>query len=79
MEPALPKHPTTPLASGQINHDQLAVELVEPDNHPPVVRINWPAAASIATPANYPAIAAAVTKIIAESATALARWKAHGR
>jgi hypothetical protein len=37
--------------------------------------VNWPAAATIATPADYPAIAAAITRIIAESATALARWK----
>ena len=72
-------HPTTPLASTQINHDQLTVELVEPDAMPAVVRIIWPATPTGATPANYPAVAAAITRLIAESATALARWKAHGR
>jgi hypothetical protein len=43
---------------------------------PAVVRIAWPAKPTECTPANYPAIAATITKIIAESATALARWKA---
>ena len=72
-------HPITPLASAQINHDQLTVELVEPDAMPALVRIIWPAKPTVATPANYPAVAAAITRLIAESATALARWKAHGR
>jgi hypothetical protein len=71
--------PITPLASAQINHDHLKVELVEPDRLPAMVRIVWPAKPTVATPANYPAVAAAITRIIAESATALARWKAHGR
>ena len=72
----MPNHPTTPLASGQFNHDHLSVELVEPPDMPAVVRIAWPAKPTECTPANYPAIAATITKIIAESATALARWKA---
>ncbi|MFL6044454.1 MAG: hypothetical protein ACJ72M_04980 [Propionibacteriaceae bacterium] len=33
----------TPLASNQINHDQLKVELVEPDTMPAIVPIVWPA------------------------------------
>jgi hypothetical protein len=70
---------TTPLASSKINHDHLKVELVEPDSMPAIVRIVWPAKPTVATPANYPAVAAAITQLIAESATALARWKAHGR
>jgi hypothetical protein len=68
------------LAAGLINsHDRLTVELIQPADTPPIVAINWPAAATIATPASYPAVAAAITRLIAESATALARWKAHGR
>ena len=27
-------HPITPLTSGQVNHDHLSVELVEPDGMP---------------------------------------------
>jgi hypothetical protein len=40
-------HPITPLASAQINHDQLKIELVEPDTMPAMVRIVWPAAPTI--------------------------------
>ena len=50
----MPKHPTTPLASAQINHDQLAVELVEPDGMPAMVRIVWPAAPTIVDPKRFP-------------------------
>jgi hypothetical protein len=70
-------HQRTDLAAGPINgSDRLLIELIQPPDAPPMVAINWPAAATIATPANYPAVAAAITKIIAESATALARTKA---
>jgi hypothetical protein len=30
-------HPTAPLAPGQVNHDHLIIELVEPDGMPAVV------------------------------------------
>jgi hypothetical protein len=45
---------------------------------PAVVRINWPRRPTTAAAAHYPAVAAAIVKIIAESATALARHKAGG-
>ena len=38
----MPHHPITPLASAQINHDHLKVELVEPDKMPAMVRIVAP-------------------------------------
>ena len=70
----------TDLAAGTINgSDRLLVELIEPVGQPPIVAITWPAKTTVTTPANYPAVAAAITRLIAESATALARWKAHGR
>jgi hypothetical protein len=72
----LPNHPTTPLAGGQINHDRLLVELIQPTDAPAFIAVSWPGAATVVTPASYPATAAAITRIIAESATALARWKA---
>jgi hypothetical protein len=76
----LPKHRTTPLAHGQItNHDEITVTLVQPIDSLAFIAVNWPAAPTIATPANYPVVAAAITRLIAESATALARWKAEGR
>jgi hypothetical protein len=70
----------TDLASGAINGtDRITVQLHQPIDSPAFIAVYWPAAATIATPANYSAVAATITKIIAESATALARWKAHGR
>jgi hypothetical protein len=72
-------HQRTDLAAGTINgHDRLTVELIQPADTPSFVAINWPAAATIATPANYPAVAATIVRIIAESATSLARHKAGG-
>ena len=70
-------HQRTDLAAGPINNsDRLTVELIRPVDAPPIVAINWPTAATIATPANYPAVAEAITRIVAESAGALARWAA---
>jgi hypothetical protein len=69
-------HQRTDLAAGLINvHDRLLVELIQPTDAPLFVAINWPTAATICTPTNYPAATAAITRIIAESATALAGWK----
>jgi hypothetical protein len=73
-------HQRTDLADGAINgSNRLHVELIQLADTPAFIAVNWPTAAIIATPANYPAVAAAITRLIAESATALARWKAHGR
>jgi hypothetical protein len=73
-------HRSTRLASGAINGaDRLIVELVKPPDLPAFVRIVWPHKTTIAQPANYPAMAAAITKIIAESATGLAQIKAWRR
>jgi hypothetical protein len=70
---------TTELASGAIiGADEPSVQLIQPDGMPAVVRINWPLRPTTAAAAHYPAVAAAIVKIIAESATALARHKAGG-
>jgi hypothetical protein len=70
----------TDLARGTINGgDELTIQLIRPADMPPIVAITWPAKPTVCTPASYPAVAAGITRIIAESATALARWKAHGR
>jgi hypothetical protein len=76
----LPNHPTTPLASGAIsNHDEITVILIEPtDGTPPLVRVHWPLRPTTAAATHYPAEAAAIVRIIAESATALARHRAGG-
>ena len=70
----------TELASGHItNHDEITVILIEPtDGTPPLVRVHWPLHPTTAAATHYPAVAAAIVRIIAESATALARHKAGG-
>jgi hypothetical protein len=72
-------HPITPLASAQINHDHLKVELVEPDTMPAMVRIVWPDALTIVNPKHFPDTAATVARLFAEAATTLASIKANRR
>ena len=74
-----PSSPITPLASGQVNHAHLSVELVEPDSMPAVVRINWPTAPTIVDPKRFPDTAAAITQLFARAHIVLAALKAHGR
>ena len=71
---------TTQLASGHItNHHEITVILIEPaDGTPALVGVHWPLRATTAATNHYPAVAAAIVRIIAESATALARHKAGG-
>jgi hypothetical protein len=72
-------HPITPLASAQINHDQIKIELIEPDSMPAKVRISWPAGPSIIDPKAFPDTAAAVATLFARAHVVLAALKAHGR
>jgi hypothetical protein len=74
----LPNHSTTRLASGTItNHDEITVILIEPDDGTaPLVRVHWPLRPTTAAATHYPAVAAVIVRTIAESATALARYKA---
>jgi len=74
----LPNHPITPLASSQINHDQLKVGLVEPETMPAMVRIVWPAKATVVDPTRFPDVAAAVAQLFARAHIVLAGLKAHG-
>jgi hypothetical protein len=69
----------TDLSAGNINGGRLLVELIEPANRPPFVAVTWPGASTVVTPADYPQTAATITRLISESAIALARWKVHGR
>jgi hypothetical protein len=75
----LPNHPITPLASSQIGHDQLAVELVEPDGMPAMVRIVWPSAPTIVDPKRFPDTAATVAQLFARAHIVLAALKAYGQ
>ena len=60
-------HPTIPLASAQINHDHLKVELVEPLDMPPIVRITWPPQPIVVDPKRFPDVAAAVAQLFARA------------
>jgi hypothetical protein len=72
-------HPITPLASGQVNHDHLKVELVEPDNMPAVVRIVWPTAPTIVDPKRFPDTAAAIAQLFTRAHIVLAAIRAERR
>jgi hypothetical protein len=71
--------PITPLASSQVNHDQLVVELVEPDGMPAVVRIIWPSAPTIVNPKRFPDTAATVAQLFARAHIVLAALRAERR
>jgi hypothetical protein len=68
------------LSSGHItNHEEITVILIEPtDGTPALVRVHWPLRPTTAAATHYSAVAATIVRIIAESATALARHKAGG-
>jgi hypothetical protein len=72
-------HPITPLASAEINHDHLSVELVEPDGMPAMVRVVWPLKPTIVDPKAFPDTAAVVAQLFARAHIVLASLKAGGR
>ncbi|HEX5907536.1 MAG TPA: hypothetical protein VFY56_11005 [Propionibacteriaceae bacterium] len=73
-------HNQTTLSAGKItNHDEITVALIEPtDGTPPLCACIWPLRPTTAAATHYPAVAAAIVRIIVESATAIARHKAGG-
>ena len=75
----MPNHPITPLASAQINHDHLTVELIEPDGMPAMVRIVWPNAPTIVDPKRFPDTAAAIAQLFARAHIVLAAIRADRR
>jgi len=71
----------THLASGPITRsgDTISIELHQPDSMPAAVRIVWPTAATITTPARYNEVASTAIRLLAEASTMLARLKASKR
>jgi hypothetical protein len=67
----------TPLAHGQINHDHLSVELIEPDSMPAMVRVVWPTAPTIIDPKRFPETAATIAQLFARAHIVLASIKAQ--
>jgi hypothetical protein len=81
MEPAVSQSSTTPLASGAINAsgDSIEVVLIQRADHPSAIRIVWPTAPTITTPARYNEVASTAMRLLAEASTALARIRASKR
>src|SRR5215211_990998 len=76
----VPVTQSTILSTGPINGaDTLTIQLIQPDSMPAVVRIVWPTAATITTPAHYLAVASAAMRLLAEASTTLARIRASRR
>jgi hypothetical protein len=75
----VPVAKSTILSSGPINGgDTLTVELIQADRMA-VVRIVWPSAATIITPAHYLEVASAAMRLLAEASTTLTRIRASRR
>lgn len=59
---------STILSTGRINGaDTITIELIQPDSMPAVVRIVWPTAPTITTPARYLEVTSAAMRLLAES------------
>jgi hypothetical protein len=71
--------PITPLASAQINHDTITIELIEPNAMPPKVRVVWPLQASLIDPKAFPDAAAAIAQLFARAHIVLAAIRAERR
>jgi hypothetical protein len=62
---------TTQLAHGKINNaDTLTVELIQPPDMPPVIRLRWPEKPLITTPDAYANVAAGIMQILAAAVVA---------
>jgi hypothetical protein len=72
---------STTLSTGHItpSGDMINVESIEPDRVPPVVRVTWPTAPTIATPSRFNAVAAEAMKILAYASTRNAQIRAQRR
>jgi hypothetical protein len=71
---------STTLSAGPINGAEvITVELIQPDSMPAVVRIVWPTAPTITTPARYLEVASTAMRLLAEASTTLARIRASRR
>ena len=71
--------PITPLASSQINHDTVSIELLEPNAMPPMVRVVWPLQASLIDPKAFPDTAGAIATLFARAHIVLAAIRAERR
>jgi hypothetical protein len=80
QEAPCPHHP--PPCCQRSHHrsgDMLSIELIQPDSMPAAVRVVWPSAPTITTPARYNEVASTAVRLLAEASTMLARIKASKR
>jgi len=64
---------TTQLAHGKItNADVIVVELVEPPDLPPIIRIRWPDKPSLCPPTRFDAAVAAAMRVLSNAVVELA-------
>jgi hypothetical protein len=74
-----PLSKTTTLGEAQLTQspeDIVAVELIQPDDMPPIVRIGWPLKPTIVDPQRFPDTAVMLTRLFATAAIELASKKA---
>jgi hypothetical protein len=70
----------TQLAHGPINGaDELSIELIEPPDLPPAIRLRWPQKPTVCTPAQLDAVVAAAMRILANSVVELAAIRTRRR
>jgi hypothetical protein len=71
---------TTQLAHGKItNADALTIELVQPPDMPPIIRIRWPDKPSLCPPSQFDAAVAAAMRILSKAVVELAAIRVHRR
>jgi hypothetical protein len=64
---------TTQLAHGKItNADTLTIELIQPPDMPPMIRIRWPDKPSLCPPSQFDAAVAAAMRILSNAVVKLA-------
>jgi hypothetical protein len=71
---------TVSLASGRVtNSDDLIIQEIQPDTHPPKIVIRWPAAPSIVEPRDFQKCVAKIMKILSDAVIELAARRRASR
>lgn len=73
---------TTTLAESQVTaspHNTILIELVEADETPAVVIVQWPLQPTVLHPRRFPETAAMIARLFATASTELARIKSRKR
>jgi hypothetical protein len=71
---------TTTLGEAQLTqspNETITVELVQPDDMPPIVRIGWPLQPTVIDPERFRDLAAAMVKLFSEAHVTLTQIRAR--